>query len=211
VRGVVDVLEALGRQVGVHLRRGDVGVPEHLLQGAQVAAAREQVGGERVAQRVRAHPPVEARGAGVALDDLVEALAGQARPAVVDEEVALLAQADHPRAPVLQVGADRGDRVAADGHEPLLRALAPRAQDPRVEVDVADLEVDRLARAQPARVHELEQRPVAQGRGVAAGRGGEQARHLVAGEDLRELLGLARRAQVGGRVVLERPSRRRWR
>jgi hypothetical protein len=141
----------------------------------------------------------------VALDDLVEALAGQARPAVVDEQVALLAQADHPRAPVLQVGADRGDRVAADGHEPLLRALAPRAQDPRVEVDVADLEVDRLARAQPARVHELEQRPVAQGRGVAAGRGGEQARHLVAGEDLRELLGLARRAQVGGRVVLERP------
>src|SRR3712207_7789233 len=50
VRVEVHVLEAVGREVRVHLRRGDVGVPKHLLQRPQVAAAGEQVRGERVAQ-----------------------------------------------------------------------------------------------------------------------------------------------------------------
>ena len=46
VRLEVHVLEPLARQVGVELGGRDVGVAEHLLDGAQVAAAREQVGGE---------------------------------------------------------------------------------------------------------------------------------------------------------------------
>ena len=78
----------------VDLRRRDVGVAEHLLQRAQVAAAGEQMRRERVAQRVRAHPALQAGAARVALDDLVEALAREAAAAVVDEQVALLAQAD---------------------------------------------------------------------------------------------------------------------
>src|SRR3954471_23564912 len=77
VRGVIDVAQALGGEVRVDLRRGDVGVAEHLLDRAQVAAAREQVRGEGVAQRVRAHLAVEPDRLGVALDDLVEALPRQ--------------------------------------------------------------------------------------------------------------------------------------
>src|SRR5262249_48536217 len=73
----VGLVEALAGEVGVHLGGRDVGVAEHLLDGAQVAAAGEQVGGEAVTQRVRAHPAPQSRLAGVALDDLVEALAGQ--------------------------------------------------------------------------------------------------------------------------------------
>src|SRR6478609_3284833 len=83
VRVEVDVAQPVGREVRVELRGGDVGVAEHLLQRAQVAAAREQVRGEGVAERVRAHPLGQARGGGVALNDLVEALAGVARTAVV--------------------------------------------------------------------------------------------------------------------------------
>src|SRR4051812_2772854 len=45
VRREVDVFQALGREVRVDLRRGDVGVAEHLLNRAQVAAAGEQVRG----------------------------------------------------------------------------------------------------------------------------------------------------------------------
>ena len=67
--------------------RGDVGVAEHLLDGTQVAATGEQVGGEAVAQGVRAHTAGEAGVAGVALDDLVEALAGQRPTAEVDEQL----------------------------------------------------------------------------------------------------------------------------
>src|SRR5213080_4803551 len=74
MRREVDVLQALRGEVRVDLRRGDVGVAEHLLDGAQVAAACEQVRRERVAQRVRAHLVREAGRARVSLNDLVEAL-----------------------------------------------------------------------------------------------------------------------------------------
>src|SRR5687767_557592 len=82
----VDVLQALGGQVRIHLRGSDVGVPQHLLQRAQVAAAGEQMRRERVAERVWAHPLGEARRGGVTLDDLVEPLARQPAAAVVDEQ-----------------------------------------------------------------------------------------------------------------------------
>ena len=64
----VDLLEAFAGEVRVHLRGRDVGVAEHLLDGPQVAAAGEQMGGEAVAERVRAHlagePRRRGRGAG---------------------------------------------------------------------------------------------------------------------------------------------------
>src|SRR3954451_22892527 len=88
----VAVLQPLGREVRVDLRRRDVRVAEHLLQRAQVAAAGEEVRGERVAQRGGAHPALEAHFTGVALDDLVEALAGQAAAAPVEDEARLVAQ-----------------------------------------------------------------------------------------------------------------------
>ena len=43
--GEVHVLEPVGGDVRVDLRRGDVGVAEHFLHRAQVASAGEQVGG----------------------------------------------------------------------------------------------------------------------------------------------------------------------
>src|SRR5690606_21035145 len=46
--------------VGVDLRGGDVLVPEQLLDGADVVAVLEQVGGEGVAQRVRRDRLVDA-------------------------------------------------------------------------------------------------------------------------------------------------------
>src|ERR671920_727569 len=98
----------------------------------------------------------------VALDDLVEALACEAGAAVVHEEVTLLARSDELRPPVLQVGPRRGHGLAADRDEALLGPLPARADDAVAQVDGADGEVDRLARAQAAGVHELEQGAVAQ-------------------------------------------------
>src|SRR3954454_13655935 len=174
----VDLLEAVAREVRVHLRGGDVGVAEHLLDGAEVAAAGEQVGGEAVAQGMRAHLAGEAGVAGVALDDLVEPLAGQRAAAEVDEEPRLVAVADQLRAAAAQVAVDRGDRLPPQRHQPLLRALAASAQYPLAQIDVPQLEPDRLRGAQAARVHHLEQGAVAQRRRLAALRGGEQLLHL---------------------------------
>src|SRR2546430_2656099 len=82
----------------------------------------------------------------------------QAAAAPVDEQPPLLAQADQLGAAALQVGPRGRDRLAPNRDEALLGALAARPQDAVSQVDVADVEVDRLAGAQPARVHELEQR-----------------------------------------------------
>jgi hypothetical protein len=189
--------------VGVDLRRRDVGVAEHLLQRPQVAAAGEQVRGERVAQRVRAHAVVQPDGAGVALDDLVEPLAGKARAAAVDEDPRLVAQPDERRPPAFEVGARGGDCLAADRHEALLRSLPACPQDAGAQVEVAQLEPRGLGGAQAAGVHQLEQRPVPQRRRPRPARGAEQLGDLVPAEDLGQPLALARRAQVGGRVVRE--------
>src|SRR3954453_9543406 len=166
VRLEVDVLEPLAREVRVHLRRRDVGVAEHLLHGTQVAAPRQQVGGEAVAQRVRAHAAGEAGRAGVALDDLVEALAAQRAAAEVDEELRLMTIADQLPATAAQVDADRRDRLAAERHDALLAALAAGSQEALVQIDVADLQADRLRSPQTAPVHRLEQGAVALDRGI---------------------------------------------
>jgi hypothetical protein len=57
MRGVVDGAEALARQVCVDLRGGQVGMPEQFLDGAEVGAPLEQVGGVRVAEHVRVEGP----------------------------------------------------------------------------------------------------------------------------------------------------------
>src|SRR4051812_42187051 len=162
MRAEVDVLEPLGAEVRVDLRRGDVRVAEHLLDRAQVAAAREEVRGEGVAQRVRAHPVLEPDGARMALDDLVEALPREAGATAVDEQMPRVGGGGQLRAAALEVEAHGGDGLAPDRDEALLGALAAGAQHAGLQVEVTDLEVDRLARAQPTRVHELEQRAVAQ-------------------------------------------------
>jgi hypothetical protein len=199
----IHVFQPFGRELRVQLGRCDVRVPEHLLQRAQVAAAGQQVGGEGVAQRVRAHLAGEPRGGRVALDDLVEPLARETVATVVDEQPCLEAVADQLRAAVAEVGAERSRRGPADGDHPLLRALAAGTQDAPLQVQVADLEIDRLRGAQPACVHDLEQRAVAQRGRLRAGRLGEQLGDLVAREHLRQLAALPRRLELRRRVLLD--------
>ena len=74
---------------------------------------------------------------GVALDDLVEALAREPAAAVVDEQALLEPLAHDLRPAALEVGEDGTRRGRAHGHEALLGALAARAQDALLEVDVA--------------------------------------------------------------------------
>src|SRR3954447_26604793 len=89
VRLEVDLLQAPAREMCVELCGGHVGVAEHLLHRAQVAAPREQVRRKGVPQGVRAHPVGQPCGRGVAADDLVEALARQRLAAEVHEQRAL--------------------------------------------------------------------------------------------------------------------------
>src|ERR1043166_7413615 len=66
----VDLAQVAAVEGGIDRGGGDAGVAEQLLHHAQVGAALEQVRGERVPQRVRVHPGLHARTAGVLLKDL---------------------------------------------------------------------------------------------------------------------------------------------
>src|SRR5215207_4823417 len=95
-------------------------------------------------QRVGAHPVTEARGLGVAQDDLVETLPRQRTAAEVEEELPLVLGADELGAPRAQIHPDRGDRLAADRDEPLLGSLAASADDAVLEIDVVETQRDRF-------------------------------------------------------------------
>ena len=106
--------------------------------------------------------------------------------------------------PRLEVGVDRAGRGRADGHEPLLGALAAGAQDAGLEVDVADAR----GRSPPTRAARTRtSAPAARGRAARAARCrcgcSSSLRDLVAREHVRQPPALLGRAQVGRRVGLE--------
>src|SRR6187399_1584500 len=73
VVAVVDGPQASLEHVRVNLRRGQVGVPQHHLDGAQVGAAIEEVGGEGMADDVRAERVPHADRRAVPFQQLPEA------------------------------------------------------------------------------------------------------------------------------------------
>ena len=53
MRGFVNVEQALRIDAGIDLSRRQAGMPKQFLDGAEIAAAAEQVRGEGMAQRMR--------------------------------------------------------------------------------------------------------------------------------------------------------------
>ena len=49
----MDSFQALLIDMGINLRRGDIGVTEHFLNDAQVGAVAQQMGGKTVSQQMR--------------------------------------------------------------------------------------------------------------------------------------------------------------
>src|SRR5258705_9938681 len=138
MKTVVHRPHPLLQHVGVNLRRREIGVAEHHLDGAEVGAALEQVRRERMPQHVRAERRGDAGAAPVRLQDLPEADARQPRPAAprVHEEPRTRALAEQRRPAVAQVAPDPRRRLVAHRHDSLLGALARARQLRRLEVHV---------------------------------------------------------------------------
>ena len=78
----------------INLRGGDAFVTEHLLHGAEVGAAFDEVRSEGVAESVRTHCFLDARVFHPLLDEHEYHLAGEVRTSAVQEDVILLALFD---------------------------------------------------------------------------------------------------------------------
>src|SRR5437879_1491320 len=63
---------------------------------------------------------------------------------------------------VAQIAREPPRGLLAERHDALLAALAAHANELLLEVDVREIEVDRLAAAEPGRVDELDQRSVSE-------------------------------------------------
>ena len=107
------------------------------------------------------------------------------------------------------VGLHRLAREPADRHDPFLGALAAQqhaAAGGVLELEVVDVEADRLGDAGTGAVEDLEQRPVAQRQRRPGGAGRLEELLDVAERDrLRQPLGRSRRAHAGRRVGRRQP------
>ena len=105
---------------------------EQLLDHAQVGAALEQMGGEGVSQpvRMREEPPDRAR---------------VQPPAARGDEESVLRTVDELGSRLVEVETNPVRSLLAERHDSLLVPLAADADGLLLEVDVAEIEVDRLA------------------------------------------------------------------
>src|SRR5918999_440126 len=89
-------------------------------------------------------------------------------PAAGGEKEGVVGTAGELRARLAHVAGQPQCGLLAERHRSLLSALAADVQELLVEVDVCEVEVDRLATPQPGRVDELDERAVPQCQGTVA-------------------------------------------
>ena len=148
---------------------------EHLLDGAEIGAAFEQMRGEGVAQEVRMHPARLEAGAVCKLAEDQEGTGAGERPtAGVEEELGPVA-AIEVRPAEREVAAHGLGGRAAQRNEALLAALAEHAYDTVLQRDAVLLEPDGLGDPEAGAVEEFHERPVAQRSGRRSGGGVDEA------------------------------------
>lgn len=145
----MDLFEVLVGDVGVDLGGGDVGVAEHGLDGADVGAVHEEVGGEAVAEGVGGDVFGDASEFGVFLDDALDGTGGEA--AVVAASVDFLevaAVVEEKRGEGIGAGveviADMLGGGGGDENGAVFLALTADDEFAAVEVDGIAVELDKF-------------------------------------------------------------------
>ena len=161
VKLVMDALEAVAVHVGVNLRCGNVGMTQHLLNHAEVGAIFQEVRGKTVAQHVRADMLGDAGAFGAAVHEFPQGHAAQLPAAVAQEHRARRVGPYQLRTHPVQIQFQPFQRLAADRDDAFLVALANHTQEAGLEVNVLQLQPGQFGCAQPAGIHDLEDRLVA--------------------------------------------------
>src|SRR5208283_1505040 len=85
MKRAMDLAQVALREMRVNLRGRDIAVPQHLLHRTQIRAAFEQMGGEAMAQSVRADPRQPRIGRGPSFERLEKSLASHRAAQPCDE------------------------------------------------------------------------------------------------------------------------------
>src|ERR1044071_4617866 len=117
-------LEPGGLYTGIDLRRGDAAVAEHLLDRPEVRSAVQQVGRERVAQRVRMGPALQRGALGPAPHTALYVSRRQPLAGLREEQRDLRAIGLQRGTRPFHVAGQGPDGGLPDRHDPRLAALA---------------------------------------------------------------------------------------
>src|ERR1035438_5421507 len=148
---------------------GEAGVAEEFLDGAQVGAIGQQVGGVGVAEAVGVHGGVAGEVGGVEFDDATDAARRETGMAVVEEDGGLLAH----HGTLAEVALQRLGGFTGKRHLALLLAFTADAEPAGGAVDVLEVEACQFADADAATVEQLEESAVARGEGALEFAGGD--------------------------------------
>ena len=203
----IDPPHPLGAHVGIDLRGGQAFVAEQFLDGPEVGAVVEHVGGETVPERVGTHAAGEAGDAGVLLQHPTHTAGAEASPVLVEEEGFPVHPG--PPAPVtlaqVQVVLEGSHRRPTDGGDPLLAPLSPQEGHLSEAVQIAQVELDQFAYAHSGAVEQFQDGPVAGAQEGVGRRSREQPLHLRQVQALGESSLEFRRPHGACRVLLHLP------
>ena len=85
VIALVGLFQAIGIHVSIDLCRRNIRMAKHRLHRAKISAACQQMGGERMAQRMGRNLFIDAGSPGVTPNDLPESLAGERLTGTIEE------------------------------------------------------------------------------------------------------------------------------
>ena len=176
----------LDGDAGVERGRIELLVPEQHLDHADIDLLLEQMGGEAVPQRVQGDALVDRGRLSRGVAGAVELARGERLHRVAARKQPALG----PRR--LPPGAQQLQQMRGEHHVAILATLALLDPDDHAgAVDVADLERDHLGGAQTRAIGHAQRRPV-----LEAGRGFQEARHLLRAQNDGQLAGLANEGQA---------------
>ena len=168
--------------MGIDLRGGDGGMPEHGLDGAYVRTVLEEVGGEAVTQGVRMDIFHDASLGGIVLHESLDAPRGKPECLATaflgefwkgDEECRV------DIIPVLEVRLERRSRFGREEDDAELGALAADAELFFLQVDVVAIESGQFRDAESGREEELEDGVVAKGFAVISAGSSDEPFDLI--------------------------------
>lgn len=182
---------------------GDGFVSQHFLHGPQVGSAFDQMGCKGMPERVRRDPLPQIDLDCQILDDREDHDPSQSPAAVIEKDEVFepvldrLMVSNLCRINLQVLGGDTPDRYQA-----FFVALSDDLQEPDLEVEVRQLEVDQLANAKSAGVKCFQHRLVSDALGLAQVDGCNQAVNVIDLERIRQLSPEFRGFQELGGIIL---------
>lgn len=198
----MNFLQVRAIEMGVDLSGGQIGMAEHFLHRAQVRAAFQQVGGERMANGVRRGGFGDAGRLQMAAQDLPHAHARELAAARIDKDFFLQASPNQLRPGVREILLQPPDRHFADGYQPFLLAFAKDTHQLLRQEEIIHFQFDCLRNARAGSIQKLQQGAIAHAQHRTNLRLLQQLFEIGDFQHLRNLLALARQRDGLRRIVI---------